>query len=159
MNLHGVLRAGVSGMNASSTKAGTIADETASAEFSKLIRESNANVQSLDAVATNVRAAITQGSLAREKSLTDFGVQGTGKVSDPNDDTFLFRTGSFSTDPAADTPIAGNGYMPLGRPLDAGDSTTVLKGSGDENLKDVPPTAGGSMPLGRPLGDGNPKRS
>ena len=112
MNLRGVLRTGISGMNAPSAKPRTIADEAASAEFSKLILESSANAESSDTMATSVRDAITQGSLAHEKSLADFGIRGGGNVPDPNGDAVFVRTGTFVTDGTTDTLFEGNGWAP-----------------------------------------------
>ena len=163
MSLYGVMRTGVSGMNAQSTKLGTIADnianagttgyKAASTQFSALILDSNANAYNSGAVATSVRHAIgTQGALTYTTSPTDLGIQGSGFliVSDPNGQPFLTRAGSFVTDAATGNLVNSAGYTLLGYPLDDGNPNAVLNGMGnlkpvnmtDKNLKAVPSTAG-----------------
>jgi flagellar hook protein FlgE len=158
MSLYGVLRTGVSGMNAQSTKLGTIADNIAnsgttgyksgSTQFSALILESGANAYNSGAVATEIRHSVSQqGSLAYTTSPTDLGIQGNGFliVSDPNGQPFLTRAGSFNTDAATGNLINSGGYTLMGYALDDGNPNAVLNGVGnltavnltDKNLKAV----------------------
>lgn len=163
MSLYGVLRTGVSGMNAQSTKLGTIADnisnagtigyKAASTQFSALILDSNGSAYNSGSVSTTVRHAIgTQGPLTYTTSPTDLGIQGSGFliVSDPNGQPYLTRAGSFVTDAATGNLVNSAGYTLLGYPLDDGNPNAVLNGMGnlapvnmtDKNLKAVPSTVG-----------------
>src|SRR3974390_2438719 len=89
MSLFGVMRTGVSGMNAQSNKLSTISDNIAnvnttgykgaSTEFSSLILQSGSGNYDSGAVESEVRYAITdQGSLQFTTSTTDLAVQGNG---------------------------------------------------------------------------------
>jgi flagellar hook protein FlgE len=179
MSLYGVLRTGVSGMNAQSTKLGTIADNIAnsgttgyksgSTQFSALILESGANAYNSGAVATEIRHSVSQqGSLAYTTSPTDLGIQGNGFliVSDPNGQPFLTRAGSFNTDAATGSLINSGGYTLMGYALDDGNPNAVLNGVGnltavnmtDKNLKAVPTTAGTftvNLPANEPVKTGD----
>lgn len=175
MSLYGVLRTGVSGMNAQSTKLGTIADNIANTgttgykaaftQFSALILDSNASAYNSGAVATGIRHAIgKQGSLSYTTSATDLGIQGNGFmiVADPNGQPFLTRAGSFITDAATGNLVNTGGFTLLGYPLDNGNPSATLNGVGnlvpinmtDKNLQAVPSTAGTftvNLPANEPL--------
>jgi flagellar hook protein FlgE len=179
MSLYGVLRTGVSGMNAQSTKLGTIADNIAnsgttgyksgSTQFSALILESGTNAYNSGAVATEIRHSVSQqGSLAYTTSPTDLGIQGNGFliVSDPNGQPFLTRAGSFNTDAATGNLINSGGYTLMGYALDDGNPNAVLNGVGnltavnmtDKNLKAVPTTGGTftvNLPANEPVKTGD----
>jgi flagellar hook protein FlgE len=179
MSLYGVLRTGVSGMNAQSTKLGTIADNIAnsgttgyksgSTQFSALILESGTNAYNSGAVATEIRQSVSQqGSLAYTTSPTDLGIQGNGFliVSDPNGQPFLTRAGSFNTDAATGNLINSGGYTLMGYALDDGNPNAVLNGAGnltavnmtDKNLKAVPTTGGTftvNLPANEPIKTGD----
>ena len=81
MSLYGVLRTGVSGMNAQSNKLGTIADniantgtigyKAASTQFSDLVLNSNKNSYSSGVVSTTVRHAISDPGLPDLHLLAD----------------------------------------------------------------------------------------
>src|SRR5690606_15811521 len=107
-SLYGVLRTGVSGMNAQSNKLGTVADNIANAnttgykrastEFSSLVLSSGKGSYNSGAVVTNVRYSISQqGPLVFTTSMADLAVQGNGffVVSDEGGTPYLTRAGSF----------------------------------------------------------------
>ncbi|MCP3446714.1 flagellar hook protein FlgE [Bradyrhizobium sp. CCGUVB14] len=111
MSLYGVMRTGVSGMNAQSNKLSTVSDnianvntvgyKRASTEFSSLILKSGSGNYDSGAVETTVRYAITDpGNLQFTTSTTDLAVQGNGffVVQDTNGNSFLTRAGSFVPD-------------------------------------------------------------
>lgn len=111
MSLYGVMRTGVSGMNAQSNKLSTVSDnianvntvgyKRASTEFSSLILKSGSGNYDSGAVETTVRYAITDpGNLQFTTSTTDLAVQGNGflVVQDANGNNFLTRAGSFVPD-------------------------------------------------------------
>ncbi|WP_426420150.1 flagellar hook protein FlgE [Bradyrhizobium genosp. A] len=111
MSLYGVMRTGVSGMNAQSNKLSTVSDnianvntvgyKRASTEFSSLILKSGSGNYDSGAVETTVRYAITDpGNLQFTTSTTDLAVQGKGffVVQDTNGNNFLTRAGSFVPD-------------------------------------------------------------
>ncbi len=163
MSLYGALRTGVSGMNAQSTKLGTIADNIANTGttgyksgttlFSALVLDSTANAYNSGAVATDVRHTISkQGPLVYTTSSTDLAIQGTGflVVSDPNGQPFLTRAGSFITDAQTGNLVNSGGFTLLGYELDNGNPNAVLNGVGNlvpvnltnKNLQAVPSTSG-----------------
>ena len=132
MSLYGVLRTGVSGMNAQSTKLGTIADNIAntgtigykagSTQFSALLLDSSDNAYNPGAVSTQVRHAISkQGSLTYTTSTTDVAVQGNGffAVQTP-EGTRYTRVGRFQLD-ANGILVTSQGY-----PVLAGGSTVTI---------------------------------
>ena len=156
MSLYGVLRTGVSGMNAQSTKLGTIADniantgttgyKAASTQFSALLLDSSENAYNSGAVSTQIRHAISaQGSLTYTTSPTDMAIQGDGFliVSDPNGQPFLTRAGSFTTDARTGNLVNTGGFTLMAYALDDGNPNAVLNGVGnlspvnmtDKNLK------------------------
>ena len=179
MSLYGVLRTGVSGMNAQSTKLGTIADNIANTgttgykaaytEFSALVLDLGANNYNSGAVAAGIRHSIdSQGSLTYTTSPTDLGIQGNGFliVDDPNGQPFLTRAGSFVTDAATGNLVNTGGYTLLGYPLDNGNPNATLNGIGNlvpinltgKNLQAVPSTAGNftvNLPSNSPVVTGD----
>jgi flagellar hook protein FlgE len=111
MSLYGVMRTGVSGMNAQSNKLSTVSDnianvnttgyKRASTEFSSLILKSGSGNYDSGAVETTVRYAISDaGNYQFTTSATDLAVQGNGffVVQDANGNNFLTRAGSFVPD-------------------------------------------------------------
>lgn len=111
MSLYGMMRTGVSGMNAQSNRLGTVADNIAnsgttgykrsSTEFSTLVLPSGSGSYSSGAVQTSIRTAITdQGLLQFTTSALDLAIQGEGFfiVSDASGKEFLTRAGSFVED-------------------------------------------------------------
>ena len=111
MSLYGVMRTGVSGMNAQSNKLSTVSDnianvnttgyKRASTEFSSLILKSGSGNYDSGAVETTVRYAISDpGNYHFTTSTTDLVVQGNGffVVQDANGNNFLTRAGAFGPD-------------------------------------------------------------
>jgi flagellar hook protein FlgE len=111
MSLFGVMRTGVSGMNAQSNKLSTVSDnianvnttgyKRASTEFSSLILKSGSGSYDSGAVETHVRYAISnQGHLQFTTSSTDLAVQGNGffVVQDNSGAKFFTRQGTFLPD-------------------------------------------------------------
>ncbi|MHB2263929.1 flagellar hook protein FlgE [Aliihoeflea sp. PC F10.4] len=112
MSLYGMMRTGVSGMNAQSNRLGTVADNIAnsgttgykrsSTEFSTLVLPSSQGSYSSGAVKTTIRTAIgDQGLLQFTNSALDLAVQGDGffVVTDAGGvNRFLTRAGSFVED-------------------------------------------------------------
>src|SRR3712207_701867 len=108
MSLYGVLRSGVSGMNAQSNKLGTVAEniqnssttgyKRASTEFSSLILPSSEGNYNSGSVTSRVRYTIAdQGPIAYTTSGSDLAVSGNGffVVSDPSGTPYLTRAGNF----------------------------------------------------------------
>ena len=111
MSLYGMMRTGVSGMNAQSNRLGTVADNIANSgtmgykraytEFSALILPSENGTYSSGAVKTTVRNSIAdQGLLQFTSSTTDIAIQGDGffLVQIAAGDQFMTRAGSFVPD-------------------------------------------------------------
>ena len=111
MSLYGMMRTGVSGMNAQSTRLATVADNIAnsgtngykrsSVEFSTLVVPNAGTGYVSGGVATQVRYSITQaGNLQYTTSATDLAVNGNGffVVQDSNGQPFLTRAGAFIPD-------------------------------------------------------------
>lgn len=111
MSLYGVMRTGVSGMNAQSNKLSTVSAnianvnttgyKRASTEFSSLILKSGSGNYDSGAVETTVRYAISDpGNYHFTTSTTDLAVQGNGffVVQDANGNNFLTRAGAFVPD-------------------------------------------------------------
>jgi len=132
MSLYGVMRTGVSGMAAQSTKLATVADNIANAntngykraqaEFSSLILPSEAGSYTSGGVTPNIRYAISQqGSLQYTTSSTDLAVQGRGffVVSDPAGSPVLTRAGSFVKNDQGELVNAG-GFRLMGVPIEDG---------------------------------------
>lgn len=144
MSLYGVLRTGVSGMNAQSNKLGTIADNIANAgttgykrawtDFSSLIVESGKNNYNSGAVVTNVRYSIAQqGSLAYTTSSTDLALQGRGffPVTDTAGNPFLSRAGAFVIDGNTGNLVNSSGYTLMGYDISQGPKSVELNGFGN----------------------------
>src|SRR3712207_7294967 len=111
MSLYGVLRSGVSGMNAQSNKLGTVAEniqnsstsgyKRASTEFSSLMLPSSEGNYNSGSVTSRVRYTIAdQAPIAYTTSSTDIAVSGNGffVVSDPTGAPYLTPTGNFVKD-------------------------------------------------------------
>jgi len=124
MSLYGVMRTGVSGMNAQSNKLSTVSDnianvnttgyKRASTEFSSLILKSGSGNYDSGAVETTIRYAITDpGNLQFTTSTTDLAVQGNGffVVSDASGNNFLTRAGSFVPDSQGNLVNAAGFYL------------------------------------------------
>ena len=140
MSLYGVMRTGVSGMNAQSNKLSTVSDnianvntvgyKRASTEFSSLILKSGSGNYDSGAVETTVRYAITDpGNLQFTTSTTDLAVQGNGffVVKDTNGNNFLTRAGSFVPDSTGNL-VNTAGFQLMGYNIQNGPPNVVANG-------------------------------
>lgn len=130
MSLYGVMRTGVSGMNAQANRLSTVAENVAnvnttgykgsSCEFASLLLPECPGGYESGAVLTSVRHHITQqGSLSNSTSLTDLAISGDGffLVSDQGAQPLLTRAGSFVPDGEGNLVNAA-GFNLLGYRLD-----------------------------------------
>lgn len=137
MSLYGVMRTGVSGMNAQSNKLSTVSDnianvnttgyKRASTEFSSLILKSGSGNYDSGAVETTVRYAISDaGNYQFTTSTTDLAVQGNGffVVQDANGNSFLTRAGSFVPDSTGNL-VNSAGFQLMGYNIANGATPTV----------------------------------
>ncbi|EJN15625.1 flagellar hook-basal body protein [Bradyrhizobium sp. YR681] len=137
MSLYGVMRTGVSGMNAQSNKLSTVSDnianvnttgyKRASTEFSSLILKSGSGNYDSGAVETTVRYAISDaGNYQFTTSTTDLAVQGNGffVVQDSNGNNFLTRAGAFVPDSTGNLVNAA-GFQLMGYNIANGATPTV----------------------------------
>jgi|APFEC2959095171_1045051.scaffolds.fasta_scaffold02178_2 flagellar hook protein FlgE len=144
MSLYGILRTGVSGMNAQSNKLSTIADNIANAgttgykrawtDFSSLILESGKNNYNSGAVVTNVRYSVSQqGALDYTTSPTDLAIQGRGffAVTDATGNPFLSRAGAFVIDGNTGNLVNSSGYTLMGYDISNGPKSVELNGFGN----------------------------
>lgn len=111
MSLYGMMRTGVSGMNAQSNRLGTVADNIANSnttgykraktEFSSLVIPSEPGSYSSGGVKVSVRNAISkQGVLQYTGNTSDLAIRGDGFfiVQDISGSPYLMRAGSFVPD-------------------------------------------------------------
>lgn len=138
MSLYGVLRTGVSGMNAQGTKLSTVADnianqntvgyKRASTEFSTLVVNSGQRSSyTPGGVMTQIRYAITQeGQSFYTNSATDLRIKGSGffVVQDQSGTPYLTRAGSFVPNDVGELVNAG-GFKLTGYSLANGTPTPV----------------------------------
>ncbi|WP_099863984.1 flagellar hook protein FlgE [Pararhizobium haloflavum] len=176
MSLNGMMRTGVSGMNAQANRLSTVAENIANAdtagykrastEFSSLVLPTSQSSYNSGAVTTDVRYNVNkQGELEFTSSPTDLAIEGNGFmiVRDRNGDPFLTRAGSFVANGQGELVNAA-GFTLLGYPYDGGDPATVVNGFnglvpinvGQGNLAASPSTIGnfaGNLPSGAAVGD------
>lgn len=111
MSLYGMMRTGVSGMNAQANRLSAVADNIANAstvgykraetQFSSLVLPSTAGQYNSGSVVTNVRYGISdQGGIRSTSSTTDVAIDGNGyfAVRGPDGSNYLTRAGSFVPD-------------------------------------------------------------
>ncbi|MDX8490746.1 flagellar hook protein FlgE [Mesorhizobium sp. VK22B] len=111
MSLYGMMRTGVSGMNAQANRLSAVADNIAnsdttgykrsSAEFSTLIMPGTGGAYNSGGVTTTIRSAISsQGVMQYTTSVSDLAVNGDGffVVQDPSGTPYLTRAGAFVPD-------------------------------------------------------------
>lgn len=140
MSLYGMMRTGVSGMAAQSTRLGTVADniansgtngyKRASVEFSSLVIPNSGTSYTSGGVATQVRYSISQaGNLQYTTSGTDLAVKGDGffVVQNANGQPFLTRAGSFVPDGQGRLVNAAGFYL-MGYSYENGVPATVANG-------------------------------
>ncbi|WP_127090875.1 flagellar hook protein FlgE [Aquabacter cavernae] len=139
MSLYGMLRTGVSGMNAQSNKLATISDniansgttgyKRASTEFSSLLLQSNGGQYNSGAVNTDVRYAVSaQGASNYTTSGTDLMIQGSGffVVQDSSNQTYLTRAGSFQVDASTGNLVNTAGFTLMGYDISGGTANVIL---------------------------------
>ncbi len=140
MSLYGVMRTGVSGMNAQSNKLSTVADnianastngyKRASAEFSSMFINSDTDDYTSGGVTTKTRYNVSeQGNLTYTTSVTDLAISGNGFliVSDASGTPYLTRAGSFVADGDGNLVNAA-GYYLMGFDYAEGDPAPVAGG-------------------------------
>ncbi|GJD52847.1 Flagellar hook protein FlgE [Methylobacterium crusticola] len=179
MSLIGVLRTGVSGMNAQSNRISTVAEniqnsgttgyKRSSAEFSSLLIESaeSGNYNS-GAVETTVRRAVSEGGpVGFTTSKTDLAIQGNGffVVQDANRAPYLTRAGNFVVDGPTGNLVNAGGFTLMGYPAGPGTAAPSLNSVADMvpvNLASVgaqadastAATISGNLPYGAAVGAG-----
>jgi flagellar hook protein FlgE len=140
MSLYGMMRTGVSGMNAQANRLSAVADniansgttgyKKASTEFSSLVIPSGAGSYTSGGVTTTTRNSITQqGELRYTSSDTDLAVKGDGffVVQDASGQVFMTRAGSFLPDDEGRLVNAA-GYYLMGYSSANGSPSTVANG-------------------------------
>jgi len=140
MSLYGVMRTGVSGMNAQSSRLSTVADnianssttgyKRASTEFASMLINSGSGDYTSGGVNTRVRYNVSeQGNLSYTTSVTDLGISGNGFmiVTDGDGTPFLTRAGSFVPDGNGDLVNAAGFYL-MGYDLSNGNPAPVAGG-------------------------------
>ncbi|MFH6784603.1 MULTISPECIES: flagellar hook protein FlgE [Methylobacterium] len=146
MSLIGVLRSGVSGMNAQSNRISTVAEniqnssttgyKRASTEFSSLlIADTGTGNYNSGSVETTVRHAVSEGgTINATTSKSDLAIDGNGffVVKDPTGAPALTRAGNFKVDATTNTFTNAAGMTLMGYSLlDTGKPTTTLNGVAD----------------------------
>ncbi len=140
MSIYGLMRTGVSGMNAQSSKLAMVADnianadstgyKRASAEFSSLVLNTTYGQYQSGGVVVHGRQHVSeQGTLRYSTSTTDLAISGNGffVVEDPNGRAFLTRAGSFVPD-ADGNLVNAAGYKLLGHPNVSSGASLVANG-------------------------------
>jgi len=142
MSLYGMMRTGVSGMNAQANRLSTVADNIAnssttgykrsSTEFSSLIIPSAGGNYQSGGVNTTVRTAISQqGDLKYTNSGSDLAINGNGffVVESASGTPYLTRAGSFVPDGNGNLINAAGFYL-MGYSFAAGPPATTANGFG-----------------------------
>ncbi|BCM86344.1 flagellar hook protein FlgE [Methylobacterium indicum] len=145
MSLIGVLRSGVSGMNAQSNRISTVAEniqnsgttgyKRSSAEFSSLlIADSAGGNYNSGSVETKVRRAVTEGgTLNATTSKSDLAIDGNGffVVKDPSGAPYLTRAGNFKVDGVTGNFSNAAGMTLMGYSLLDGEPNPTLNSVAD----------------------------
>jgi len=140
MSLYGMMRTGVSGMNAQANRLSTVADnianssttgyKRASTQFASLVLPSSGGAYNSGGVETVVRHHISDdGSLRFTTSSTDLALKGNGFfiVGNADDTPYLTRAGSFVPD-AQGNLVNSAGYYLMGYPVVNGNVNPVANG-------------------------------
>lgn len=172
MSLYGMMRTGVSGMSAQSTRLATVADniansgtngyKRASVEFSSLVVPSAGTSYVSGGLSTQVRYDMGNGNLQYTTSVSDLAIDGNGffVVQDASGKPYLTRAGSFIPDGDGNLVNAAGFYL-MGRSFELGDPGAST-GYGDfervsiptSGLERVPSTSGSfasNLPYGAPV--------
>ncbi|WP_274425776.1 flagellar hook protein FlgE [Chelativorans sp. YIM 93263] len=176
MSLYGMMKTGVSGMNAQANRLSTVSDniansgttgyKRASTEFSSMVVGSNSGSYNSGGVTTSVRYAISdQGLLNYTTSKSDLAIQGDGffVVQDAGGQPYLTRAGAFVLNSEGNL-VNSAGYQLMGYSYANGQPTPVANGyAGLEpvtinelGMETVPSTAGsfaGNLPANTAVGD------
>ncbi|MBE1706571.1 MULTISPECIES: flagellar hook protein FlgE [Mesorhizobium] len=171
MSLYGMMRTGVSGMNAQANRLSTTADNIAnsdttgykrsSAEFSTLIMPSTGGAYNSGGVTTTIRQAVSDpGVLQYTTSVSDLAVSGDGffVVQDPSGTPFLTRAGAFVPD-AQGRLVNAAGFQLMAYSYANGTPAATVNGFeglqpvviSDQGLTATPSTLGtysGNLPAG-----------
>ncbi|PBC10196.1 flagellar hook protein FlgE [Mesorhizobium sp. WSM3859] len=171
MSLYGMMRTGVSGMNAQANRLSTVADNIAnsdttgykrsSAEFSSLIMPGTGGAYNSGGVTTTIRSAVsTQGVMTYTTSVSDLAVNGDGffVVQDAGGTPYLTRAGSFVPD-AQGRLVNAAGYQLMAYDYANGDPAATANGFeglvpvqiSDQEMTAAPSTEGifsGNLPAG-----------
>ncbi|TJW11614.1 MAG: flagellar hook protein FlgE [Mesorhizobium sp.] len=171
MSLYGMMRTGVSGMNAQANRLSTVADNIAnsdttgykrsSAEFSTLVMPTTDGAYNSGGVTTTIRSSISaQGVLQYTTSVSDLAVNGEGffVVQDPSGTPFLTRAGAFVPD-AEGKLVNAAGYQLMAYSYANGEPAATANGFeglvpvqiSDQEMTASPSTAGnfnGNLPAG-----------
>ncbi len=171
MSLYGMMRTGVSGMNAQANRLSAVADNIAnsdttgykssSAEFSTLIMPSTGGAYNSGGVTTTIRSSIsTQGVMTYTTSVSDLAVNGDGffVVQDAGGTPYLTRAGSFVPD-AQGRLVNAAGYQLMAYSYDNGEPAATANGFeglvpvqiSDQAMTATPSTEGnfsGNLPAG-----------
>ncbi|CDX32678.1 flagellar hook protein [Mesorhizobium sp. ORS 3359] len=171
MSLYGMMRTGVSGMNAQANRLSTVADNIAnsdttgykrsSAEFSSLIMPGTGGAYNSGGVTTTIRSAVsTQGVMTYTTSVSDLAVNGDGffVVQDAGGTPYLTRAGSFVPD-AQGRLVNAAGYQLMAYDYANGDPAATANGFeglvpvqiSDQQMTATPSTEGifsGNLPAG-----------
>jgi flagellar hook protein FlgE len=171
MSLYGMMRTGVSGMNAQANRLSAVADNIAnsdttgykrsSAEFSSLIMPGTGGAYNSGGVTTTIRSAVsTQGVMTYTTSVSDLAVNGDGffVVQDASGTPYLTRAGSFVPD-AQGRLVNAAGYQLMAYDYANGDPAATANGFeglvpvqiSDQEMTATPSTEGifsGNLPAG-----------
>ncbi|RAZ91911.1 flagellar hook protein FlgE [Mesorhizobium hawassense] len=171
MSLYGMMRTGVSGMNAQANRLSAVADNIAnsdttgykrsSAEFSSLIMPNTGGAYNSGGVTTTIRSAVsTQGVMTYTTSVSDLAVNGDGffVVQDAGGTPYLTRAGSFVAD-AQGRLVNAAGYQLMAYDYANGDPAATANGFeglvpvqiSDQEMTAAPSTEGtfsGNLPAG-----------
>ncbi|CDX28304.1 flagellar hook protein FlgE [Mesorhizobium sp. M2C.T.Ca.TU.002.02.1.1] len=171
MSLYGMMRTGVSGMNAQANRLSAVADNIAnsdttgykrsSAEFSSLIMPGTGGAYNSGGVTTTIRSAVsTQGVMTYTTSVSDLAVNGDGffVVQDASGTPYLTRAGSFVPD-AQGRLVNAAGYQLMAYSYANGEPAATANGFeglvpvqiSDQEMTATPSTEGvfsGNLPAG-----------
>ncbi|AWN53201.1 flagellar hook protein FlgE [Methylobacterium sp. 17Sr1-1] len=145
MSLIGVLRSGVSGMNAQSNRISTVAEniqnsgttgyKRSSTEFSSLlIADTGTGNYNSGSVETTVRRTVSEGgTINATTSKSDLAIDGNGffVVNDPSGAPLLTRAGNFKIDASSGNFTNAAGMTLMGYSLLNGEPSTTLNGVAD----------------------------
>ena len=140
MSLYGMMRTGVSGMNAQANRLSTVADnianssttgyKRASTQFASLVLPSSGGAYNSGGVETVIRRHFSDdGSQRFTTSSTDLALKGNGFfiVGNADDTPYLTRAGSFVPD-AQGNLVNSAGYYLMGYPVVNGNVNPVANG-------------------------------